>query len=124
MAIFIHNQVFQLRKNHKWKTHKWKNHKWKTHKWKTHKWKIHKWKIHKWKTHKWKTCYIINTYSIKYLIKELSKEEVSSGLSPAKEDLKQEDLSQQISAIFGLKTNISLKQINHSLDQVMPARCA
>jgi hypothetical protein len=89
MAIFIHNQVFQLRKNHKRK-------------------------IHKRKIHKRKICSIINTYSIKYLIKELSKEEVSSGLSPAKEDLKQEDLSQQISAIFGLKANISLKQINLS----------
>jgi hypothetical protein len=54
MAIFIHNQVFQLRKN-----------------------QLRKNQLRK-------TCYIINTYSIKYLIKELSKEEVSKRNAPHK----------------------------------------
>jgi hypothetical protein len=61
----------------------------------------------------------------KYLIqevfkKEIFKEEVSSGLSPAKEDLKQDGV-EEISANSDLKEGISGKQINPHEDQGTPA---
>lgn len=64
-----------------------------------------------------------NKYLIQQLSKEkeVSKEEVSSGLSLAKEDLKQNGLVEQISANPDLKEGISVKQINRSLDQGTPA---
>ena len=69
MAIFIHNQVFQLRKNQLRKNQLRKN-------------QLRKNQLRKNQLRK--TCYIINTYSIKYLIKELSKEKVSKRNAPHK----------------------------------------